>query len=141
MPNVTEQAMLQAIDRHSAETRKIYSIALELIEAERRNYQEYDKAVDDWYRDPTTQHLRFPNCIHGTSNWTDYDNICGACEDGDGDFDYLRVAARSLAGAKERWKNYWDAQRSYVWMISHGYDAEKAGEFSQWAHNRYLVVK
>lgn len=21
-------------------------------------------------------------CEHGTSNWTDYDNICGPCEDG-----------------------------------------------------------
>ena len=24
----------------------------------------------------------FPTCEHGTSRWTDYDNICGRCEDG-----------------------------------------------------------
>lgn len=23
----------------------------------------------------------YPNCIHGSSLWTDYDNICGGCED------------------------------------------------------------
>lgn len=23
----------------------------------------------------------FPACIHGASRWTDYDNICGPCED------------------------------------------------------------
>lgn len=23
----------------------------------------------------------YPRCIHGTSLWTDYDNICGGCED------------------------------------------------------------
>jgi hypothetical protein len=24
----------------------------------------------------------YPECIHGASRWTDYDNICGPCEDG-----------------------------------------------------------
>lgn len=24
----------------------------------------------------------FPTCPHGMSRWTDYDNICGSCEDG-----------------------------------------------------------
>lgn len=64
---------------------------------------EYDEAVDAWYRsgpgrspkwhtfvegdEVWTENVggkgyRFPECIHGKSYWTDYDNICGGCEDG-----------------------------------------------------------
>lgn len=51
----------------------------------------YEIEVRDWYENgdgrPTSEGGRgyaFPHCIHGTSRWTDYDNICGGCEDGRG---------------------------------------------------------
>lgn len=138
---VTEKAMHDAANRHSAETRKIHELALVILAAKRRAYEEYDEAVTAHYRDPEMRKYRFPNCIHGTSNWTDYDNICGACEEGYGYFDYLRDLGDSLAEAKTRWAKYWEAQHHYIWMISNGYDAEKAGQFSQWAHNKWLVVR
>lgn len=37
----------------------------------------------------------YPSCIHGMSRWTDYDNICGGCEDGDNVFAIASVDARS----------------------------------------------
>jgi len=62
---------------------------------------EYRAEVDEWYRagdgrsprywtNPETGRTRnyggkgysFPYCEHGSSLWTDYDNICGGCEDG-----------------------------------------------------------
>jgi hypothetical protein len=137
---VSEQAMHDAVDRHSAETRHIHRLALEILDSKRRAYREYDDAVNAWYRGPD-QTYRFPNCIHGTSNWTDYDNICGACEDGYGHFDYLRDLADSLSEAKHRWGKYWEAQHHYIWMISNHYDNEAAGKFSQWAHDKWLVVR
>lgn len=36
------------------------------------------------------------HCIHGTNQWTDYDNICGGCEDG---VTMLNMAVRDAADA------------------------------------------
>lgn len=140
--SVTEQAMYNAIKGHRADRLKIMRLAHELIELERRRFDEYEESVNKWYRH---RHLNqghtFPVCIHGSSRWTDYDNICGGCEDGDSYFDYLRVAKAALREAQARWDNYWEAQDKYIWMVSHGYDNEAAGKFSQWAHDKYLVVR
>lgn len=53
-----------------------------IVEAERKHYEDFDKARQEFWDDPANKGLSFPTCIHGSSNWTDYDNICGACEDG-----------------------------------------------------------
>lgn len=38
----------------------------------------YNEMVEECRR----QGYRAQYCIHGTNNWTDYDNICPGCEDG-----------------------------------------------------------
>jgi len=43
-----------------------------------RSYAEYLEACESWRRDGYRPHY----CEHGTNMWTDYDNICGPCEDG-----------------------------------------------------------
>lgn len=67
------------------------------VMARLRFYAEYERDVQAWYRDgdgrSTSDGGRgysFPHCIHGTSRHTDYDNICGGCESGDGYWDYAR---------------------------------------------------
>jgi hypothetical protein len=44
----------------------------------------YEEDVREWYSrgEGRTHGYTYPACIHGTSRWTDYDNICGPCEDG-----------------------------------------------------------
>jgi hypothetical protein len=47
----------------------------------------------------------FPVCIHGTSLWTDYDNICAGCEEGETPIQYAIVRGR------EQWLRFndrWD---------------------------------
>lgn len=39
-------------------------------------------------------------CEHGTNLWTDYDNICGPCEDGRTNSDPMQRRERALAEAK-----------------------------------------
>lgn len=39
-------------------------------------------------------------CVHGTSRWTDYDNICGPCEDGLGWWDFAAQARDCLNEAE-----------------------------------------
>lgn len=75
----------------------------------------YEDEVREWYeegegRDPEWVTLddgshrqvniggkghTFPTCIHGASLWTDYDNICGWCEDSSTVVDIARVEART----------------------------------------------
>jgi hypothetical protein len=77
--------------------------ALQYVKAIKRRDAEYAAEVDAWYRsgdgrspkwitdispdgEPYQINVggkgyRFPHCPHGMSLWTDYDNICGQCED------------------------------------------------------------
>lgn len=44
---------------------------------------------------------RFPECPHGASLWTDYDNICGGCEDGYDPADRRACLDRAWADYRE----------------------------------------
>lgn len=86
---------------------------------------EYDAEVTEWYEngdgkppewvpamDGTSRMVnvggrgyRFPSCIHGMSLWTDYDNICGGCEDS------LSVAQEAV-GIARSWYRRWQ------WVMS-----------------------
>jgi hypothetical protein len=89
-------------------------IAMSILRQARKRQADYDQDVRDWYaagdgRSPAwiTEHdddgtprrvnmggqgYRYPACIHGTSTWTEYDNICGPCEDGPVDVHKLALA-------------------------------------------------
>lgn len=77
---------------------------------------DYDAAVKEWYEtgdgSPSAEGgrgHRYPECIHGSSLWTDYDNICGGCEDGEDDYlRALRIAERVSRNLNERtaWTSY-----------------------------------
>jgi len=70
--------------------KKLKQREAEYWEARRYWYESGDGRPSDWRVDPETgRHWNaggrgwtYPECIHGTSRWTDYDNICGGCEDG-----------------------------------------------------------
>lgn len=66
-----------------------------IVEFRRGVYERYDQAVTDWYYDSDTKHLSFPTCIHGTDRWTDYDNICPGCENGEDYWDEDRERANA----------------------------------------------
>lgn len=54
-----------------------------------RRYAEYRANVHKWYSVPN-QPYSYPECIHGVSRWTAYDNICLGCEMGYGEWDFGR---------------------------------------------------
>lgn len=58
--------------------------ALQYVAMMKRRWSQYQEEVDIWYRsgEGKTRGYTFPECFHGASLWTDYDNICGGCEDG-----------------------------------------------------------
>lgn len=67
----------------------------------------YDAEVAEWYQE--NPGYQFPECIHGTSLVTDYDNICGGCEDPRTDDEIAEDWAASLAAdlnEREAWLSY-----------------------------------
>ena len=53
-------------------------VAKRIFEGMQRGYDEYLADCEDDRRQGYRSHY----CEHGTNQWTDYDNICGMCEDG-----------------------------------------------------------
>lgn len=117
------------------ETPAVYRMFFKAALAQVRKHRaDYDQEVRDWYEtgdgrspnwvDADTQPwfdadhddpsrrvnlgglgYRFPYCIHGSSLTTDYDNICGGCEDS------LSVIEEARAIAQFNWGRFikaWD---------------------------------
>lgn len=58
-------------------------------------------------REYAEQGYRHPECFHGTSQWTDYDNICAGCEDDEtinqwSPREEVEAYARGIADAEAR---------------------------------------
>lgn len=62
------------------------------------SYAAYEEACQADY----ARGYRARYCEHGTSQWTDYDNICGGCEDGMTMSDPFQRQQRATAEARER---------------------------------------
>jgi hypothetical protein len=58
--------------------RSVADLALRINRSLLKSYQEYLDECEATRRDGYRPHY----CEHGTNQWTDYDNICGPCEDG-----------------------------------------------------------
>lgn len=65
-----------------------------------REQAEYDEMV----RECAEQGFRPHHCIHGTDQWTDYDNICGPCEDEQKLWDDARDWATAKSRAEETFR-------------------------------------
>jgi hypothetical protein len=76
----------------------VQSLALGLAARYERDYAEYVEACEQDRREGFRPHY----CEHGTNCWTDYDNICGPCEDGITMRDGVQRRERALAEAKRR---------------------------------------
>lgn len=59
-------------------SKAVLSLAVKISDALYRDYLDYLAACDSYRADGFRPHY----CEHGTNQWTDYDNICGGCEDG-----------------------------------------------------------
>lgn len=100
----------------------IYTLALKKLNATRRMYQGYDEDVRQWYRSGEGREgYRYPYCIHGTSLTTDYDNICGGCEDGYTYFDYERDAAEAIGYAKNCFDEYYRRMTIHLQLVQARY--------------------
>ena len=98
-----------------------------IVEFRRGVYERYDQAVTDWYYDSDTKHRSFPTCIHGTDLWTDYDNICPGCGNGEDSWD----EGRERANAEDMVKRAVDSTRKRLDLDIPGQVAE-ARDINNW---------
>ena len=87
-----------------------HTIVLNLKARARRLAEEYEAECAEDYRQGHRPHY----CRHGTNQWTDYDNICGSCENGDSALD---VYYEALALAKKYMHDLDKVQRSYTLLV------------------------
>lgn len=85
-----------------SDSRAIARLALPILKSLKAREAAYEESVNDWYSrgEGRTKGYRFPYCIHGTSLWTDYDNICGGCESG------MSVYEIALSHAGYAWRTF-----------------------------------
>lgn len=71
-------------------------LALVLLKERRAHFARWEEQCAEERK----QGYRPSACVHGTNQWTDYDNICGPCEDGLGWWSYQAQALDCLNEAE-----------------------------------------
>lgn len=75
-------------------------LAAKIMKRIRRSWEMYENECEDWAKQGYRPHY----CFHGTDQWTDYDNICGWCEEYGNHWEYslaLRQALDEATAARE----------------------------------------
>lgn len=110
---------MQTIEKVYAKTWQ--ELALHMVRQSKARYDAYEEDVRDWYEhgdgrssDRGGRGYTYPYCMHGVSRWVDYDCACGACEDGDGYWDYLRELHLAKHMAKQAFKVMDERVQLYV---------------------------
>lgn len=81
-----------------ATSKAVLKLAAAIARSLEQGYLDYLEACESWRREGYRPHY----CEHGTNLWTDYDNICGPCEDGLSMRDGLLRREIALDRAKRR---------------------------------------
>lgn len=79
-------------------TTEVLQLAKKALDKSRKAYADYEQEVKEWYRD--NPGYQYPYCPHGTSLITDYDPMCGDCENGYQNFHYESEARDAIDAAK-----------------------------------------
>lgn len=72
--------------------------------------REVEEAHEEGYRPP--------HCFHGTNLWTDYDNICGPCEDGLYDPRWHSTDSEEFNSTVEDWAEQIARQNRYDFVLT-----------------------
>ena len=78
----------------------IIRLALHIFNWYAKEWAKYERDCEDYAKDG----YRPSRCFHGTYLWTDYDPMCGPCEDGYGWFDPMLYRQLAISEAKQAFK-------------------------------------
>ncbi len=113
---------------------RVARVAMILANGFAADYAAYREAAEESTRNPRTgrKEWREAFCEHGSSLWTDYDNICGGCEDGRTMGDAKQRYARAIDEAKYLVELSDDMHRIMQMMIRAGVEFDRAAYVEMW---------
>lgn len=85
-------------------------LAVILLTSYRNRFAEYEEECNEYAKQGYRPHY----CIHGTNQWTDYDNICGGCEDGENYWHYDTFGRMAIDEAKRAMEQMMERIDLYV---------------------------
>jgi hypothetical protein len=105
------------------------TVALSILKARRQEYAEHDAYIASF----AGTGYRPERCIHGRNLWVDHDIPCGYCEEGEGEYDFQRVASDAIADAKMLVKEHRHRRAAYeaVYAVDASYAG--LGDLLAWA--------
>jgi hypothetical protein len=80
----------------------ILKLAVKIFAFYGKQWEAYDAECAEY----AAQGYRPYTCFHGTQLWSDYDVICGACEDGLGWFDPMLYRQMAISEAKAAYADF-----------------------------------
>ena len=83
-------------------TKAVLNLALQIERKLSANYAEFLDECESFRADGFIPHY----CEHGSNNWTDYDNICGYCEEGISMRDGVQRRREALNRAQTMWDEF-----------------------------------
>lgn len=107
----------------------VLALALQILTGYRAQWAAYLEACEDDRANGHTPHY----CFHGMSRWTDYDNICGSCEDHGNYWDYSLYARISLDEAIRRHTQMMERQEILMKLMKLGAPWEKVMGLGEWS--------
>lgn len=75
--------------------KSVLKLALVIFKQYETQWDQYEAECESYAKDGYRPH----RCFHGVNLWTDYDPMCGPCEDGYGYFDRLEYRKLALGEA------------------------------------------
>ena len=102
---------------------------LALVEQARKDYANYDAYAAQEKALGLNPHY----CFHGRDRWTEADIWCGSCEEGEGQFDYLRELGAALSMVRSARREVDRRMEPLKAMLAISDDAPIFGEAFAWA--------
>ncbi|QFG12171.1 Hypothetical Protein OBI_RACECAR_43 [Arthrobacter phage Racecar] len=108
---------------------RVLTLALQILNQYRARWAAYEYSCELDRKDGHTPHY----CFHGTSRWTDYDNICGQCEDHGNYWDYETYARLALDEAIRRHQQTKEREALLIGLMKLGAPADKTFALGEWS--------
>jgi hypothetical protein len=106
----------------------ILKLAAKIFASYRKDWELYDADCAEYAKEG----YRPRTCFHGTNLWTDFDPMCGPCEDGYGWFDPMMYRQMSLQEAKATYNLFNERLDLYVKLSAGRVPGIEYGQLIQW---------
>jgi len=113
-----------------ATSKETLKIAVKIMKRIRRSWEMYEDECAEYAKQGYRPHY----CFHGVDQWTDYDNICGWCEEVGNGWDYVQALKQALAEAEAAVEAKQKRVDLLITVQVQKMPVEDWGKLLEWAH-------